>query len=208
MALMIYRARGDLTPELVEAFADGPLVAWDTETSGLDWAEDRLELCQLSAPSVGTVVVQLVASRPVNLMRLLGDDRVTKVFHHAPFDLAFMRSAWRVRARNVRCTKIASKLLHPDAPRSAHSLRELASRYLGVTLEKGAVRTSNWGSELLTEEQLAYARGDVEHLVELYSRLLHEIDRAGLGELYAATCGFLPHATELEVRGIPDPFRY
>ena len=86
-----------------------------------------------------------------------------KVFHHAPFDLRFMNHASGYRAASVRCTKVASKLLDPQAPNQMHSLQTLAARYLGVHLAKGAVRTSDW-SAALSAEQVAYAADDVIHL--------------------------------------------
>ena len=204
----IERVRGDLPQGLAERFRAVPLVAWDTETSGLDWRVERLALCQLSSPEIGTVLVQLEEERPERLIDLLVEPSLTKLFHHAPFDLAFMRSAWGARAENVRCTKVASKLTHPEAPPTEHSLQRLVQTRLGITLTKGSVRTSNWAADDLSDEQVRYASADVEHLPALYEALNSEIDRAGVRELYEATCDFLPYAAELEVLQIPDPFRY
>ena len=73
---------------------------------------------------------------------------------------------------------------------------------------KGSVRTSDWAADDLSDEQVRYASADVEHLLALYRVLSTEIDHAGMREVYEATCGFLPYAVELEVRRVPDPFRY
>lgn len=204
----VQRLRGDLSQELADRFSAVPLVAWDTETSGLDWHIESLALCQLYAPEIGTVLVQLREERPERLMGLLMAPGLTKVFHHAPFDLTFMRFAWGVRAENVRCTKVASKLLQPQASPREHSLQRLVETRLGLTLSKGSVRTSNWAAEDLSDEQVRYASADVEHLLALYRVLSAEIDHARIRELYDATCHFLPYAAELEVQQIPDPFRY
>jgi ribonuclease D len=200
--------RGDLPERLVAAYRSAGKLAWDTETSGLDAAADMLQLCQLSARGVGTTLVQLGPDRPTGLMDLLSDDSVRVVMHHAPFDLLFMRRAWGVRASNIRCTKIASKLLSPDAPSAAHSLAALARDRLDVTLRKGAVRTSDWASATLSPEQVDYAANDVLHLLDLYDGLLEDMESARLTRLYEACCDFLPVRTEVAARGTQDVFAY
>lgn len=200
--------RGDLSAEMADAFAKLPLVALDVETSGLDWRRDRLATCQLFAEHIGVVVVRLDEKRPVRLTGLLEDPAVEKVFHHAPFDLRFMVHAWGAQPVSIRCTKVASKLLDPDAPNEAHSLQQLCLRYLGVRLDKGAVRTSDWLAEELTAEQLEYATRDVLYLPALLGALENELARADLCPLYDACCSFLPARVTLELGGYPDVFAY
>ena len=126
-----------------------PLVGWDIETSGLDWRSDRIGTCQIFAEELGAVVVSLAGETPVRLAGLLENAHVVKVFHHAPFDLRFMVHAWGARPASIRCTKVASKLLDPQAPNEVHSLQNLAERFLDVRLSKGPVRTSDWSAATL-----------------------------------------------------------
>jgi ribonuclease D len=200
--------RGDLTTEQAEALARCSLVACDTETSGLDWRTDRLSLCQFFAPAVGAILVQATNDIPHRVVGLLEDERVGKVFHHAPFDLRFLRKAWSAETRSVYCTKIASKLLDPNAPNSEHSLQALYAKYLNVQIEKGAVRTSNWSSNLLTSEQVRYASADVAGLLELWDVLSERLDRVGKSKLYADCCAFLPAQSQLTLEDYPDVFAY
>lgn len=204
----LHAIRGDLGDELAVAFAACPRIAWDVETSGLDWRNDRLGTCQLFTQDVGVAVVIVGADKPVRLMALLGDPTVEKVFHHAPFDLRFMVHAWGVRPAAIRCTKVASKLLKPGAPNGAHSLQQLAFRHLGVSLAKDKVRTSDWLAPQLTAEQLEYAAGDVLHLLALLDVLEKELKSAGLADLYDACCAFLPARVTLELGDYPDVFAY
>lgn len=198
----------DTPDHLVEAYRRAGMVAWDTETSGLDPLSDELQLCQLSARGVGTTLVQIDRGRPAGLIALLADPAVRVVMHHAPFDLLFMRVAWEVRATNVRCTKIASKLLAPQSPSSEHSLAALCTRHLGVSLTKGTVRTSDWGAAALSDEQIRYAAADVDHLLDLYDVLEGRLARAGLSALYDQYCAFLPTRTEAATLGLDDVFAY
>lgn len=199
---------GDLPGDLAEGFAAADRMAWDIETSGLDWRRERIGTCQLFAVGVGAVVVSVGAGRPARLAGLLEDGSVEKVFHHAPFDLRFLVTAWGVSPRSVRCTKVASKILDPEAPNETHSLQQLARRYLGLELPKGAVRVSDWTAAQLTDEQVEYAAGDVVCLPGLLTAMESRLRETGRQELYDACCAFLPARVTLEVGDYPDVFAY
>lgn len=201
--------QGDLPDDLWSAYAASSLVAWDIETSGLDWRQDDIGTCQVFAQGVGTVVVTADQSQvPERLTALLQDPGVEKVFHHAPFDLRFMVERWGVHPASIRCTKVASKLLDPGAPNDAHSLQHLMASRLGVHMEKGSVRTSNWSAATLSSEQVEYAAADVSHLPQLLASLQADLSIRGLTRLYDECCAFLPARATLDVENYPDVFSY
>ncbi len=199
---------GDLTQAVFETLSACDVVAMDTETSGLDWRGDELQLCQIYSAETGPILLRKVTERPELLGRLLQSDLVTKVFHFAPFDLRFLESQWDVRARRVACTKAASKLLSPEISNSEHSLAELSSRHLGIRLDKGPVRTSDWGASSLSAQQVAYAVADVAHLPTLHHVLLQELHRTELYELWRAVCDYMPVDAHLDVMGFSNPLMY
>lgn len=200
---------GDLPTALLDAYRRSVLVAWDIETSGLDWRQARIGTCQVFAPGIGTAVISIADGvRPKRLASLLEDPQVPKVFHHAPFDLRFMMHAWDVKPASIRCTKVASKLIEPAAPNSVHSLQSLVARYLGVELQKGEVRTSDWTATRLTPEQIQYAAADVIYLPALLASLSARLAALGLGWLYDRCCEFLPARAALELGDYPDVFAY
>ena len=178
------------------------------ETSGLDWRQDRLGTCQLFADEVGVVVVSLAEAVPGRLAELLENPDVEKVFHHAPFDLRFMSHAWRIHPASIRCTKVASKLLSPSLPNKDHSLQMLALHHLGVHLQKGPVRTSDWTSAHLSGAQIEYAADDVIFLPKLLGILEGQLRARGLEALYDECCKFLPALVQLQLGGYPDVFAY
>ena len=187
---------GDLPPDLDL----GPVVAVDTETMGLDPRRDRLCLVQLSAGDGHCHLVQIPPghrSAP-NLMRLLGDPDVLKLFHFARFDLGILKAALGVRTAPVYCTKIASKLIRTYTDR--HGLKDLCRELLGVDLSK-QMQTSDWGAPDLTEAQIAYAASDVLHLHALKARLDPILAREGRSELAQACFAFLPERAELDLLG-------
>lgn len=182
-------------------------MAWDIETSGLDWRLDHIGTCQLHVPNVGTQVIRMNGHQPERLRELLMSERVRKVFHHAPFDLRFMRHHWKASARSVACTKILSKVVRPEADSSAHSLKPTLERFLGVVLDKSQ-QTSDWLSATFTEEQLVYAARDVEYLVPLLDTLMDEARANGVADIAERTFDYLSTRIETDVRGCGDVFSY
>ena len=188
--------RGDL-PDGYEA---GASVAIDTETLGLNPHRDRLCVVQLSRGDGTADVVQIPkdAGRPKNLVRLLEDPAVLKLFHFARFDVAVLRHAFGVVTAPVYCTKIASKLARTYTDR--HGLKALVRELLGVELSKQQ-QSSDWGADALSEAQLAYAASDVLHLHALHQKLEAMLAREGRGHLAKACFDFLPYRAELDLAG-------
>lgn len=198
---------GDLPRDLyMEAVAAGT-VAWDIETSGLNWAQDRIGTCQVAIQERVSIVVVDQENRPGILAALLEDPDVTKVFHHAPFDLRFMTHHWGVRAANVACTKIASKILNPELSSGEHSLKPVLRRHLGVEISKDE-QVSDWLSSRLSNEQLQYAAADAAHLIALSQALWAKCSRAGLSDYLDASFAYLPTRVMLDLRGSGDVFAY
>lgn len=182
-------------------------VAWDIETSGLDFRRDQVHTCQIG---VGTeaVVVQLEAGViPRNLSRLLTDPAVLKIFHHAPFDLRFMTSKWHVEPASVACTKIAAKIIWPGRESKEYSLQPLLDEVLGVRIDK-TLQVSDWSRDELTSGQVEYAANDVRYLVELFDELMVEADAHGVADLVRASFAYLPARVDLDIAGVGDVFLY
>ena len=188
--------RGDLP----DGYDAGSSVAIDTETLGLNPHRDRLCVVQLS-PGDGTAdVVQIPQGHTdaPNLKKLLGDPKVTKIFHFARFDLAALFNALGVMPQPVYCTKIASRLTRTYTDR--HGLKDLVRELLGVDLSKQQ-QSSDWGADTLTEAQLAYAASDVLHLHALRTRLDTMLARENRTDLARACFDFLPSRARLDLGG-------
>ncbi len=76
----------------------------------------------------------------------------------------------------VYCTKIASRLSRTYTDR--HGLKDLVREVLNIDLSKQQ-QSSDWGSQALSEAQLAYAASDVLHLHALRERLDAMLAREG-----------------------------
>ena len=181
----------------------GDAVAIDTETMGLDPMRDRLCLVQLSNGDGNAHLVQIAPSpAPApNLIALLHDASVTKLFHYARFDVAVMKNAFGAVAAPIYCTKIASKLARTYTDK--HGLKDLCRELLQVDLSKQQ-QSSDWGAAELSKAQLTYAASDVLYLHQLRARLDAMLVREGRTE-YAETCfKFMETRVALDLNGWQD----
>jgi ribonuclease D len=188
--------RGDL-PDLSQYTSS---VAIDTETMGLNPHRDRLCVVQLSNGDGSADVVQIPKdhNEAPNLKALLGNPDITKIFHFARFDIAVLYHTLGVMPQPLYCTKIASRLTRTYTDR--HGLKDLVRELLSIDLSKQQ-QSSDWGSQQLSEAQLAYAASDVLHLHALRERLDVMLAREGRLELARACFEFLPTRAKLDLQG-------
>ncbi|MCA1385097.1 ribonuclease D [Bradyrhizobium sp. BRP23] len=188
--------RGDL-PDLSRYTG---AVAIDTETMGLNPHRDRLCVVQLSPGDGSADVVQIPKGHTdaPNLKALLANPAVTKIFHFARFDVAVLYQTFGVMTGPIYCTKIASRLTRTYTDR--HGLKDLVREVLNIDLSKQQ-QSSDWGSDSLSEPQLAYAASDVLHLHALRDRLDAMLVREGRSQLAQACFDFLPTRALLDLQG-------
>lgn len=191
--------RGDLPMD----FRQGPALAVDTETLGLNPHRDRLCVVQVSRGDGHADVVQILpgAPPPERLLAALSDAGCLKIFHFARFDLAALFHGLGVMPGPVYCTKIASRLTRTYTDK--HGLKDLAKELLGVDLSKGQ-QSSDWGADALTQAQVEYAASDVLHLHALRDRLDRMLARENRTAVAQACFDFLPTRARLDLLGWPD----
>jgi ribonuclease D len=203
-SLDIEVADGDLSFDQFESLqiaAKEYGLAIDTETDGLTPGRDELRVVSLAVPH-RVVVLALSDETPTNLKRLLRNDDLTKIFHHALFDLSFIASKWGILPPRVYCTKVAARVAGLDLN---PSLQYLVGTLLGVTLDKEQ-RRSDWSHRPLSPEQLSYAASDVKFLHDLQRVLTRPLSDAGQTELFDACMAFLPSRVTLGIRGLKYVF--
>ena len=175
-------------------------VAIDTEAMGLDPARDRLCLIQIFDGETDCHMVQFENSNTdsPNLIKLLNDEKIEKIFHYARFDMAALKHALKIDVKNVYCTKIASKIARTYT--NNHGLKDLCKELLGVEISKKQ-QSSDWGNSNLSKEQIAYAANDVIYLHQIKDRLDEMLIRENRQILVDACLSFLPTRVDLDLRG-------
>ena len=194
MAITLHK--GDLPKDVTFQGA----VAIDTETMGLNPNRDRLCLVQLSSGDGNAHLVQIAAGQTEapNLIKLLEDQSITKIFHFARFDVAVLKKYLNADVSPVYCTKIASKLTRTYTDR--HGLKDLVRELLNIDISKQQ-QSSNWGADQLSKAQLEYAASDVYHLHKLMEKLDAMLMTNGRHELAQKCFDFLPTRCELDLEG-------
>ncbi len=181
----------------------GKSVAIDTETLGLNPLRDALCLAQLSGGDGHCHVVRFdrKSYKAPNLVRLLEDPDVVKIFHYARFDVAVFQRYLNVATSPIWCTKIASKLVRTYTDK--HGLKDLVKELLDVDLSKQQ-QSSDWGAAKLSDAQLAYAASDVLHLHKLKNALEAMLVREGRLDLAQQCFAFLGTRARLDLSGWPE----
>jgi ribonuclease D len=166
-----------------EARSAGKL-ALDTEFVGEGRYRTLLCLVQLAVPESAGMAERIELVDPLApeldgapLAALLADPAVQVVVHAGRQDVALMRRRFATEVRNVFDTQVAAGFVGLGAQSSYESL---LVELLGIRLSKSASFT-RWDARPLSPEQLAYAREDVVHLLELSSALERRL--AALGRL-------------------------
>lgn len=209
---------GDLPKEWLHAAHKTLRVGMDTETTGLDYITDTLQLVQIHVPYKGTVMIRDLVSHPTQLARLLESPIITKIFHYATFDLHFLMNTFPlITPTRIADTKIAATLYDPKKTifidkvtnKGSHSLRVLVQNLFGYEMNK-ALAISNWGAAELSSEQLEYAAKDVEYLVPLLMHLesgILERSPEMMPHLYASYA-YLPTKACIDLKIGRDVFSY
>lgn len=192
----IFLHKGDIPADLVF----GSSVAVDTESLGLHVKRDRLCVVQFSCGDGSAHLVQFAKDSYAapNLKKMLTDPSITKLFHFARADLATLFHHLGVMPAPIYCTKIASIIARTFSDR--HGLKDLCRDLLGMELSKEQ-QTSDWGAEILTDEQQFYAASDVLHLHALKEKLDAMLVREKRQAYVQAAFDFLPTRAALDVAG-------
>ena len=180
----------------------GNSVAIDTETMGLNPARDRLCLVQLSDGNGICHLVKIIDLRkkPTNLLKLLNNSKIQKIFHFARFDVAVLKYTYKINIKNIYCTKIASKLARTYTDK--HGYKDLCRELLNITISK-IEQSSDWGGKL-SKDQKVYAATDVLHLHKIKKKLDSILERENRIKMANACFEFISHRTDLDLNGWQD----
>lgn len=128
-----------------------------------------------------------------SLAAVLADPAVRVVVHAGRQDIALLRRAAQTEVTNVFDTQVAAGFAGLSAQAAYDTLlREL----LGVRVQKSASYT-RWDRRPLNAEQLAYAREDVLHLLEMAAELERRLARSGRLDWALEECRPLEHSSDV-----------
>ena len=190
--------KGDL-PENLDL---GTIVAVDAEFLGLNVRRDRLCLVQVSSGNSDAHIVQLDRENynAPNLVKILADKNIKKLFHYARSDLTHIKYYLKTDVNNIECSKIKSKLARTFS--DSHSLKTLIKEFANVDVSK-QFQTSDFGGEL-SQGQLKYCANDVIYLHKIHSELDKILEREKRMDLYHECIKFLNTRIKLDLMEFKD----
>ena len=180
----------------------GNIIAVDGEFMGLNVRRDPLCLIQISTGKSDAHIIQFDREnyRAPNLVKVLSDEKITKIFHYGRADMAFIKYYLKTETNNILDTKIASKLSRSYSDN--HSLKTLIKEFINVDISK-QFQSSDFGGEL-TPAQLKYCANDVIYLHKIHEELNKILLRENRFELYKECLKFLKTRVDLDLALFKD----
>ena len=175
----------------------GNLLAIDGEFMGLNVRRDPLCLIQISSGNSEAHIVQFDRAnyKAPNLVKILKDESITKIFHYGRADMAHIKYYLKTDTNNILDTKIASKLARSYS--DSHSLKTLIKEFANVDVSK-QFQSSDFGGEL-TPSQIKYCANDVIYLHKIHEELNKILERENRIKLYQDCLRFLKTRVDLDL---------
>ena len=175
----------------------GNIIAVDGEFMGLNVRRDPLCLIQISSGNSEAHIVQFDREnyKAPNLVNLLNDKKIVKIFHYARADMAHIKYYLKTETNNILDTKIASKLARSYSEN--HSLKTLIKEFINIDISK-QFQNSDFGGEL-TPSQLKYCANDVIYLHKIHEELSKILVRENRIKLYQNCLKFLKTRVDLDL---------
>ena len=129
---------------------------------------------------------------PAPLAEVLGDPAIEVVLHAGRQDVAILRREWKATFENVFDTQVAAGFAGFSAQAGYNGLLHDVLR---IRLPKTASFT-RWDARPLTDEQIRYARGDVEHLLPLADDIQRRLVDKGRLDWAREECVAIAEATD------------
>ena len=185
--------KGDI-PENINL---GNRIAVDGEFMGLNVRRDPLCLIQLSSGNSDAYIVQFdrKSYQAPNLVKILNDEKITKIFHYGRADIAHIKYYLKTDVNNILDTKICSKLSRSYSDN--HSLKTLIKEFIKIDISK-QFQSSDFGGEL-SPAQLKYCANDVIYLHKIHDELYKILKRENRVKLYEDCLKFLNTRVDLDL---------
>ena len=180
----------------------GNIIAVDGELMGLNVRRDPLCLIQISSGNSDAHIVQFDRDNydAPNLVKLLKDENVSKIFHYGRADMSHIKYYLKTETNNILDTKIASKLARSYSDN--HSLKTLIKEFANIDISK-QFQSSDFGGQL-SPAQLKYCANDVIYLHKIHDSLEKILERENRIKLYKDCLKFLKTRVDLDLALFKD----
>ena len=197
----------DAFQKSIDEMCSEPVVAIDTETTGLNPLDSRVRLLQIGTDKKAWMFDCFDlgwdgnhSKLPAQIKELLESPKKLKVLQNAQFDWKMIAARLGAEMDGIYDTLIASKLLAYGDRTVKHGLSALTRRYLDLEMSKEE-QSSNWSGPL-TAEQLKYAARDVLVLPRIRNVQKQSLISSQLVDAAKIEFFCIPALSKMELNGI------
>ena len=171
---------------LCQQYTQAEVLAIDTEFVRTRTLYPRLGLLQVFDGKNLALVDPIAIDDLSPFWQLLTNEKIIKVLHACSEDLEVFLTSANCKPVNLIDSQIMMSFLGHGLSMGYAAMVE---HFTGIEVDKSESRT-DWTKRPLTQKQLSYASADVEHLFNLYPKLVAEIEQI-------ARLGFAKQETQL-----------
>lgn len=181
------------------------VLAYDSETEGLDCHTDKTSLIQIATEDIAYLFD--CYTLPLDYLAIKINEVITNkvlILQNAKFDIKF---GWKLgidlsNAKWIFDTYLVAKVIENCVNNTnEYGLDDICERYLNAKVDKTEQR-SDWSIRPLTEKQLYYAAKDVLILHPLRNKLKQKIKETNTAEVLGIEFNALPGIASMEYFGI------
>lgn len=160
---------------VIFSLQDESILGIDTE---FDWRTTYfpvLSLLQIATPTKIFLIDCISCKNLSYLKRILENPKKLIIFHSSRSDTTVLNTNLKLKVENVFDIQIGEKNIYGG---EVKNYAAIVKNYFGIDLDKSETN-SNWLKRPFTDDQLSYAANDVDFLLEIHSKQLKILEKAG-----------------------------
>ena len=186
--------------EALEEMSKFPVLALDTETTGLDPFDCKLLLYQVATTDF-CYILNCTKVKPTVWNPMLENKGIVKIAQFAQFDYKILKVNTNASMRPVFCTAVAERLITVGKQNKV-SLEYMARKYLGIDLDKEIRKNFvNSYRTKFSKSELQYAANDALILHEIYNHQIEALQRDSLINVALLEFNTVIPMAEMELAG-------
>ena len=202
----IFKYKNDLDAAALKDLEKKKILGLDTEAEGLRIPHfHKMSLIQIfDGDKVYIVQPNRENYNCPNIVKILENEKIQKVFHYARFDCNALEFFLKTEIKNLFCTKISSKLIRGYS--QSHGLKDLVFEFCSQKKLDKRFGSSDWNKNLdaLSDAQLQYAANDTIYLIQIRNQLYDMMKREKKLDIYNNLISGLKTRIKLDQMGISE----